>query len=89
MPNTQWVIDLFHVKLKDPEHKKEQNQLMLKRLFKYIDNNNLSLTYVALTDSPHVSGLTQPLMKLLVALGIEMAKYYSPCKQSVYTSLPG
>ena len=31
----------------DLEHKKEQNQLTLKRLFKYMENNNLSLNYVA------------------------------------------
>ena len=68
----------------DPEHKKEQNQPTLKRLFKYMENNNLSLNYVALTGRLHVSGLTQPLMKLLVALGIDMAKYYSPLQYEPY-----
>ena len=68
----------------DPEHKKEQNQPTLKRLFKYMENNNLSLNYVALTGRLHVSGLTQPLMQLLAALGIEIAKYYSPLQYEPY-----
>ena len=65
----------------DPEHKKEQNQPTLKRLFKYMDNNNLN---VALTGRLHVSGLAQPLMQLLAALGIEIAKYYSPLQYEPY-----
>ena len=70
--------------ISDLEHKKEQNQPTLKRLFKYMENNNLSLNYVALTGRLRVSGLTQPLMQLLAALGIETAKYYIPLQYEPY-----
>ena len=62
----------------DPEHKKQQNQPTLNRLFKYMENCHLSLVYVSATKTLHLSGLTPELMKLFLNLGPDVTKYYTP-----------
>ena len=62
----------------NPEHKKQQDQPTLNRLFKYMENCHLSLVYVSATKTLHISGLTPELMKLLLHLVPDVAKYYNP-----------
>ena len=77
-PESEKTMKENELTIPDPEHKKQQNQPTLNRLFKYMENCHVSLVYVSATKTLHLSGLTPELMKLLLHLEPYVTKYYAP-----------